>query len=292
MIFKENMQFDADTCFRRMTQANSFDIRNCAWAFLLSLLLYPFAVQADVVAEVSISDRSFSARPAGYHMTLYDFGDAGECARAAKVIGSVVLRLNPPWDPKMTEAKVSEIEPTLLKSGADGLIVTNFIINDYTPKGFISSASMVCSVIRFVDEPRVDLRSEEDFARMLGSNAKAAPIEGIWVDQVSKERVAFFEDPKQPGRYLGVQFDNAGLPFVPKGLVVADLRLQPDGWLVGHFIFDDFVRFPTRLKMPSGDEFKFLIKKQNNACLSRAYPDMFPPEYQLHPVAYVRQAGK
>lgn len=263
-----------------------------ACVILLSLLLSATDGRAEVTVEVSINDRSYSPRPAGYHLTLYDFGDAGECARAAKVIGSVVLRHDPPWDAQMTEAKVNEIEPGLLKAGADGLVVTNFIIHDYTPKGFIKSASMVCSVIRFVDEPRVDLRSEEEFARIFRSKEKAAPIEGIWVDQLTKERVAFFEDPKQPGHYLGVQFDNADLPFVPKGLVVADLRLQPDGWLVGHVVFDDFVRFPTKLKMPAGDEFKFLIKKQSNACLSRAYPDMFPPEYQLQPVTYVRQAAK
>jgi len=263
-----------------------------ASAALLFLLLSATAGRAEVTAEVSITDRSYPARPAGRHLTLFDFGDAGECSRAYKAIGNVVIRLTPPWDPQMTEAKVNETEPELKKVGADGIIVMNFIIHDYTPKGYISSASMVCSVIRFVDEPRVDLRSEAEFASMLRAKGKLAPIEGIWVDQLTKERVAFFEDPKQKGHYLGVQFDHAEYTHVPKGLVVADLLMQPDGWLVGHVVFDDYARFPARLKMPTGDEFKFPIKKQANACLSRAYPDMYPPEYFLQNVSYVRQASR
>jgi hypothetical protein len=138
----------------------------------------------------------------------------------------------------------------------------------------------------------VDTRTEAEFAAMFRAKSKLVPFEGIWVDQSTKERVAFFEDPAQKGHYLGVQFDVADQTHVPSGLIVADLRLQEEGWLTGYVVFDDFTRFEVKMRMPTGDEFEIPVKKCTNGPLMRAYPDQFPPEYRLSKVKYVRQGTK
>lgn len=266
--------------------------RTSATSLLVILMLPPVPGLADVTAEITITDKSFPARPDNVHLAMYDSGDAGECVRATKVIGRVVIRVTAPVDKMMLLNKANEIEPDLLKVGAHAVMVTGYYIDKFTPNGYAETGSMVFSVLRFIDEPRVDRRSESDFVSIFKAKSKLAPIEGIWVDQTTKQRVAILEDPVQPGRYVGVQFDNGNETDVPKGLIVADFRLNSDGWLVGHFIFDDYSRFPTKLKMPIGDELKLRIKKCTNSYVTRVYPDKFPPEYTLVTVTYLRQAIK
>lgn len=220
------------------------------------LMLVPACGLAEVTAEITITDKSFPPRPENVHLAMYDSGDAGECVRATKVIGRVVIRVTAPVDKMMLLNKANEIEPDLLKVGAHAVVVTGYYIDKFTPNGYAETGSMVFSVLRFIDEPRVDRRSESDFVSLFKAKSKLATIEGIWVDQTTKQRVAILEDPVQPGRYVGVQFDNGNETDVPKGLIVADFRLNSDGWLVGHVIFDDYSRFPAKLKMPAGDQLK------------------------------------
>lgn len=261
---------------------------------LAFLMLIPASGLADVTAEVTITDKSFPARPDNVHLALYMYGggDAGECARLTKVIGRVIVRITAPLDRTMIINKANEIEPGLLKVGANAVKVSDYFIEKFTPNGYPESATMVFSVLRFIDEPRVDPRRESDFVALFKAKGKLAPIEGIWVDQTTKQRVAILEDPVQPGRYVGVQFDNGNETDVPKGLIVADFRLNSDGWLVGHVTFDDYTRFPTKLKMPAGDELQFQVKKCINSYASMAYSDKFPPEYTLRTLTYLRQTSK
>lgn len=267
-------------------------VRPTVFAILLTLLLSDTAALAEVIVEVKITDQSFPARPPGRHLTLFDLGEGGECARAAQVIGVVYVRLKAPLDAVTIEGKINDTEPELLKSGADGVIITNFTVHEFSAKGYVESATMVCSVIHFTDEPSVDRRSEAEFKALLKAKVKAEAIEGIWVDQNTKQRMAMFEDPAQKGHYIGVQFDNGNQPDVPKGLIVADFRLQADGWLTGHCTFDNYKRNPTRLRMPSGDEFKIPFKICTNGYVSRAYPDKFPPEYRLLNLSYSRESAR
>lgn len=261
---------------------------------LAFLMLSPARGRADVTAEVTITDKSFPARPDDVHLALYMYGggDAGECVRATKVIGRVIVRIKAPVDRTMIINKANEIEPELLKVGAHAVMVSDYFIDKLTPNGYVDSATMIFSVFRFIDDPRVDPRRESDFVTLFKAKGKLAPFEGIWVDQGSKRRIAIFEDPVQPGRYGGVQFDNGNETDVPKGLIVADFRLNSDGWLVGHVIFDDYSRFPTKLKMPAGDQLKFEVKKCINSYVSLANSDKFPPEYTLRTLTYLRQAIK
>jgi hypothetical protein len=260
--------------------------------FLIAGLLPTTAARAEVTSEILITDKSYPSSPAGSEIALYDLGDGGECARAYKVIGKVVIRMKAPLDAKMIGDKITEAEPELRRAGASGVMITDFTINKYGANGYVDAATLVYTVIRYTDEPRVDLRSETDFKALLRAKDKPAPIEGIWVDQATAERVAFFEDPAQKGRYLGVQFDVGNETHVPKGLIVADLRLEADGWLVGHVMFDDFTRHQTKFKMRTGDEFKIPVKICSNSYFARSYPDKFPPEYRLLNVTYVRQPLK
>lgn len=271
----------------RVTQA-----RPSVLVILFTMLLSATAGLAEVIVEVKIVDQTFPARPPGRHLTLFDLGDGGECARAAQVIGAVYVRLKAPLDAITIEGKINDTEPELLKSGADGIIITNFTVHEFSAKGYVESATLVCSVIHFTDEPSVDRRSEADLKALLKAKVKPEAIEGIWVDQNTKQRVAIFEDPAQKGHYVGVQFDNGNQPDVPNGLIVADFRLQADGWLTGHFTFDNYKRNPTRLRMPSGDEFKIPIKICTNGYVSRAYPDKFPPEYRLLNLSYSRDSAR
>lgn len=263
-----------------------------ACAILLSLLLSANEGRAEVTVEVSITDRSFPPRPPGRHLQMFDMGEGGECARAFKVIGNVDVRIKAPLVDDEVEKEVNVTEPQLLKAGADGVIVRSVKIHKFLPNGFMDSSTMSCSVIRFIDEPRVDPRTEAEFVAMFQAKARLVPFEGIWIDQSTKERVAFFGDPAEKGHFLGVQFEVADQTDVPKGMVVADLRLQDDGWLTGNVVFDDFTRYQTKLRLPVGDEFEIQIKKCTNAPAVRAYPDIFPPEYRLIKVKYIRQAAK
>jgi hypothetical protein len=256
---------------------------------LLASLLPSASIRAEVTSEVLITDRSNPPTPARVPVAFYDLGDGGECARAYKVIGKVIVRMKAPLDDKMIGEKVSESDAELRKVGASGLMITDFTINKYSANGYVDSATLVYTVIRYTDEPRLDLRTETDFKALLRAKASPAPIEGIWVDQATAERVAFFEDPAQKGRFLGVQFDVGNETQVPKGLIVADLRLEDDGWLVGHVMFDDFTRHRTKFKMRPGDGFNIPVKVCSNSYFARSYPDKFPPEYRLLNVTYVRQ---
>jgi len=258
----------------------------------LPLLLAAVSVRAEVTSEVLITDRSFPPTPPGVELALYDLGDGGECARAFKVIGNVIVRMKAPVDARMIASGITVAGPEVLKAGANGVMITDFTINRYDAKGYVDSATLIYSIIRYTDEPRLDKRTESEFLALLRARSNPAPIEGIWVDQVTKERVAIFEDPAQKGRYLGVQFDNGTQTKVPKGLIVADFRVQADGWLVGHVMFDDYTRNPSKFRMPTGDEFKIPIKICTNSYFARSYPDKFPPEYSLHHVIYVRQPAR
>jgi len=259
---------------------------------LMVLLLSAVAVRAEVSVEVSITDRSFPARSNGGHLNMFDLGEGGVCARAFKVIGTVDVHVKAPLVGNEVEEEINRTEPQLLKVGADGVIVHSAKIHKFSANGLMDSATMSCSVIRFTDAPRVDTRTEAEFSAMFRAKSNLVPFEGIWVDQSTKERVAFFEDPAQKGHYLGVQFDVADQTHVPSGLVVADLRLQAQGWLTGYVIFDDFTRYEVKMRMPAGDEFEIPIKKCTNAPATRAYPDLFAPEYRLLKVRYVRQPLK
>ncbi len=223
---------------------------------------------------------------------MFDLDEGGRCGRAFKVIGEMTIRMKVPATTKLITDKINETEPDLLRAGANGLIITSMVIHEYTPQGFMESGTSRVAIIRFTDEPHVDSRTESEFRAMFRAKANLVPFEGIWIDQSTKERVAFFEDPAQKGHYLGVQFDVAEQTHVPSGLVVADLRLQDDGWLTGHVIFDDFTRYEIKMRMPVGDQFEIPIKKCTNAAATRAYPDKFPPEYRLAKVKYVRQGSK
>lgn len=263
-----------------------------ACAILLSLLLSGNEGRAEVTTELVITDRSFPSNPVGTPISMYDQGDGGECSRAFKIIGQLFLRVKAPVDAESIDVKLKASEPELRKAGADGLITTNFTINKFAQNGYVDTATVVYSVLRFTGEPLLDLRTEADFLSILKSKGKLATIEGIWVDQLTKERVAFFEDPSQKGRYIGVQFDNGNQHDVPRGLIVAELRMQDDGWLIGNVTFDDYARLPARLRMPTGDEFKFQIKKCTNGVLARSYPDKVAPDYRMVNVTYVRQGAK
>lgn len=267
--------------------ANAF-----TYAAFVALLFTAASVRAEVAVEVSITDRSFPARPSGSSVTSFDMDVGGRCARSFKVIGEVTLRVKAPANLKQIGEKLNEIEPELVRAGADGIVVTSVVIHQFTPAGYMDSSTIRVAVIHFTDEPRVDTRTEAEFRSMFRAKTNLVPFEGIWVDQSTKERVAFFEDPAQKGHYLGVQFDVADQTNVPSGLVVADLRLQDDGWLIGYVIFDDFTRYDVKMRMPAGDEFDIPVKKCTNGPLMRAYPDQFPPEYQLAKVKYVRQGSK
>lgn len=271
----------------RASRAGSF-----ACVILLSLLLSATDGRAEVTSEVLITDRSFPPTPPGVELAFYDLGDGGECARAFKVIGNVIVRMKAPVDAKMIASGITVAGPEVLKAGANGVMITDFTINKYDAKGYVDAATLIYSIIRYTDEPRLDKRTESEFLALLRAKSNPEPIEGIWVDQITKERVAVFEDPAQKGRYLGVQFDNGNQTEVPKGLIVADFRLQADGWLVGYVMFDDYTRNPSKFRMPIGDEFKIPIKVCTNSYFARSYPDKFPPEYRLHHVIYVRQGAK
>lgn len=262
------------------------------YAAFLMLLLSAGSVRAEVTLDVSITDRSFPARPVGGHLNMFDLGEGGVCARAFKVIGNVDVHMKAPLVGNEVEEEINRTEPQLLGVGADGVIVHSVKIHKFAANGLMDSATMSCAVIRFTDAPRVDTRSEAEFSAKFRAKPDLAPFEGIWVDQTTKERVAFFEDPAQKGHYLGVQFDVATQTHVPSGLVVADLRLQAQGWLTGYVIFDDFTRYEVKMRMPTGDEFEIPIKKCTNAPATRAYPDIFAPEYRLLKVKYVRQPLK
>ncbi len=262
------------------------------YAAFVALLFTAVSVRAEVAVEVSITDRSFPARPSGGRINMFDLGEGGVCARAFKVIGNMEVHMKAPLVGNEVEEEINRTEPQLIRVGADGVIVRTVKIHKFGTNGFMDSATMSCVVIHFTDEPRVDTRTEAEFRSMFRAKANLVPFEGIWVDQSTKERVAFFEDPAQKGHYLGVQFDVADQTHVPSGLVVADLRLQDDGWLTGHVIFDDFTRYEVKMRMPVGDQFEIPIKKCTNAPATRAYPDMFAPEYRLLKVKYVRQGSK
>ncbi len=255
-------------------------------------LLGPDNVQAEVNVELSITDRSGPARPRGSSVTPFELDEGGKCARAFKVIGEITIKFKAPAAGKLFAEKLDELEPELVRVGADGIIITSFIIHELTEAGSVESGTTRAAIIRFTDLPRVDKRTEADFKAVFRSKSKLSPLEGIWVDQSTKERVAFFEDPAQKGHFLGVQFDVADETDVPVGLVVADLRLHEGGWLTGHVIFDDFTRYEVKMRLPAGDEFEIPIKKCTNAFVARAYPDKFPPEYELVKVKYLRQAAK
>jgi hypothetical protein len=261
-------------------------------AACLMLLFSASTVLAEVTVEVSITDRSFPAKPNGGRLNMFDLGEGGVCARAFKVIGTVDVHVKAPLVGNEVEEEINRTEPQLLKVGADGVIVHSAKIHKFAANGLMDSATMSCSIIRFTDAPRVDTRTEAEFSAMFRAKSNLLAFEGIWVDQLTKERVAFFEDPAQKGHYLGVQFDVANQKHVPPGLVVADLRLQEEGWLTGYVIFDDFTRYDVKMRMPAGDEFEIPIKKCTNGPATRAYPDRFPPEYQLMKVKYVRQGSK
>ena len=263
-----------------------------ACVILLSLLFLATDGRAEVTVDVSITESSSPPRPPGRHLQMFDMGEGGECARAFKVIGNMDVRMKAPLVDDEVEKEVNATEPQLLKAGADGVIVRSVKIHKFSPNGFMDSATMSCSVIRFNDDPRVDSRTEAEFAAMFRAKPRLVPFEGIWIDQSTKERVAFFADPAEKGHFIGVQFDVADQTDVPKGMVVADLRLQDDGWLTGHVVFDDFTKYQTKLRLPAGDEFEIQIKKCTNAPVVRAYPDMFPPEYRLIKVKYIRQVSK
>jgi hypothetical protein len=266
--------------------------KGCRLLFPAFILLASVTGSADITAEVTITDRSFPPVPEGTQLAMYDHGDGGECARATKVIGTVLFRITPPMDKRAFMDKANEITPGLLKAGAQGVAMNDVIVEKFSSNGYAETATATFSVLRFVGEPPLDLRSEADFKALFRTKAKLAPIEGIWLDQSTKQRVAFCEDPAQPGRFLGVQFDVGNSTNVPKGLVVADFRLKPDGWLVGHFTFDDYTRHPARLKMPAGDELDIPIKNCTNGCFHRAYPDKFPPVYTLINVRYIKETSK
>jgi hypothetical protein len=261
-------------------------------AACLMLLFSASTVLAEVTVEVSIRDRSFPAKPRGSSTSSFDMDEGGRCARAFKVIGEVTIRMKAPATLKQIGEKLNEIEPELSRAGADGIVITSVIVHEFTPAGFMDSGTTRAAIIHFTDEPRIDSRTEAEFAAMFRAKSNLLAFEGIWVDQLTKERVAFFEDPAQKGHFLGVQFDVANQKHVPPGLVVADLRLQEEGWLTGYVIFDDFTRYDVKMRMPAGDEFEIPIKKCTNGPLMRAYPDRFPPEYQLMKVKYVRQGSK
>lgn len=263
-----------------------------ACAILFFLLLSATYAPAEVTTELVITDRSSPSNPVGTSIYSYDQGDGGECSRAFKVIGKLFVRIKAPVDAESIDAKLKASEPELLKAGANGVIATDFTINKFANNGYLDAATVVFSIIRFTGEPLLDLRTEADFLSILKSKGKLAPIEGVWVDQATKQRVAFLEDSAQKGRYIGVQFDNGNQKEVPCGLIVAELHMQNDGWLIGNVTFDDYARHPARLRMPTGDEFKFQIKKCMNGLFARSYPDKVAPEYRMNNVTYVRQGAK
>jgi hypothetical protein len=277
---------------RPMSRLLSSLAQACSGAAVLLLLLSAGSVRAEVTVDVSITDRSFPPRPRGSTVTAFDMDEGGRCARAFKVIGEVTIRMKAPATLKQVSDRLNEIQPELVSAGVDGMVITSVVVHEFTPAGYMDSGTTSAAVIRFTDEPRVDTRTEAEFAAMFRAKSKSVPFEGIWVDQSTRERVAFFEDPAQKGHYLGVQFDVADHTYVPKGLVVADLRSQEEGWLTGYVVFDDFTRYEVRMRMPVGDEFEIPIKKCTNGPLMRAYPDKFPPEYRLMKVKYVRQGAK
>jgi hypothetical protein len=260
-------------------------------AFVSILFLAPVAGMSEIMAEVTITDRSFPPVQEESQFSVYDGGEGGYM-RASKQIGSVSMRMSWPFDKQMITDKFEEIRRNIQKVGAHAILATDYTIEKFTPAGYPEKATLIFEVLRFVDEPLVDLRSESDFKALLRAKGKTAAIEGIWSDHLTKQRVVFFADPAQPSRFLGVQFDNANKPGVPKGLLVADLRLKSDGWLVGHVTLDNFARYPVRFQMPTGDELSIKIKKCTNAFIHRAYPDKFPPDYSLLKVNYVKESSK
>jgi hypothetical protein len=263
-----------------------------AWVILLAAWFAVSPLSADITAEISITEHGHPPKPEGAHISPFDFGDGGECVRATKVIGTVAFHIKAPITIKTIVDKFTETEPELLKAGADGVLTKHFVVHEFSANGYIDSATLTYALVCFTDQPPVDSRSEAEFQTLLRAKPQPTAIEGIWIDQDSLQRVAFFEDPAQAGHYLGVQFDNGKNKMVPKGLIVADLRLQPDGWLVGHITFDDYARHPARLKMPAGDTFKLMIKKCTNGYATRAYPDKLPPEYVMITLSYARQPLK
>jgi hypothetical protein len=148
-------------------------------------------------------------------------------------------------------AKVQEFNDAARKNGADGLLLGSLQVDEYSESGYVKKGRFTMTAVRFTDEPKVDRRSEIQFREALLRKKQLHRMEGIWLDPITRERTAILESDDRPGEFVGVQFDPAGSPDVPAGLVTLHLFQKPDGAISGRVTRDDYVEFNVRASVSS-----------------------------------------
>ena len=254
----------------------------------LSVLRAETTVWFEVKRETA---QTFAAKRSDVHIPVYQNGQA--CGRKTEAIAHVNIFVGSDGAGVQAELqkRIGEIQQTARQMGADAVMSAGrFIINKSDANGSVREVVMPYKLVRFTDQKPVDPRTEADFVKIIDASASLNPIEGLWLDLDSGQRVAIVKDPSLIGSYVGVQYHSPDEDA--RGLVTMRLSEMGAGSYGGKLMLDDYRELNTRFSIGNG-EITIVDRYDNNltnpeSIAKRAAPNLSVSEFKfkkLYPAA-------
>ncbi len=240
----------------------------------LSLLRAETSVWFEVKPETA---QVFPAKRSDFRIPLYQNGQA--CARKYEAIAHVNIFVSSDGSGAEAELqkRIGEIMQMTRQMGADAVMSSGrFIINKYDANGAVKEVVWPVKLVRFTDPKPLDLRTEADFVKILDASASLNPIEGLWVDLGSGQRVAIIKDPSLMGSYVGVQYHSPDEES--RGLVTMRLSEIGGGTYGGKLMLDDYMELNTRFSLGNG-EITIVDRYDNNLTKPESVAKLAPPNF-------------
>lgn len=250
-------------------------------AFGLRLLQAETTVWFEVKRETS---QTYVAKRSDFPIPVYQNGQA--CARKTEAIAHVNIFVGSDGTGVQAELqkRIGEIQQMARQMGADAVMSAGrFIINKSDANGTAREVVMPYKLVRFTDEKPVDPRTEADFVKILDASASLNPIEGLWLDLSSGQRVAIVKDSGLIGSYVGVQYHSPDAEA--RGLVTMRLSEMGVGSYGGKLMLDDYMELNARVSIGNG-EITIIDRYDNNltypeSVAKRAAPNLSVSEFKF-----------
>ena len=251
------------------------------------LLLIVFTISSIYArAETSVwfevkreTSQIFEAKRPEAPIPLYMHGHS--CGRKTQSIAHVNIftRSNGPGVEAELRSKVGDIQNEARKYGADAVVTEGpFIINQYNSDGSVKEVVWPVKFVRFIDEKQVDRRQEVDFLKILQSTTDLNPIEGLWLDATSGQRVAIVRDPGLIGSFIGVQYHSPDEEY--RGLITMRISELNAGTYGGTFMLDSYCLLTPQFNVSTG-EMTIVDKYDNNITRPSSLPKPTSPNYTI-----------
>ncbi|MEY3851930.1 MAG: hypothetical protein RI910_910 [Verrucomicrobiota bacterium] len=244
--------------------------------FGLRLLKAETTVWFEVKRETT---QTFAAKRSDFRIPLYQYGQA--CARKTEAIAHVNIFVSS--DGLGAEAelqkRIGEIQQTARQMGADAVMAAGrFIISKYHDSGAVKEVVWPVKLVRFTDEKPVDFRTEADFVKILDASTALNPIEGLWLDLSTGQRVAIIRDASLIGSFVGVQYHSPDEEA--RGLVTMRLSEMGAGTYGGKLMLDDYMELNARFSIGNG-EITIVDRYDNNLTKPESVAKVAAPNFTV-----------